>query len=211
MPPPSLSACDVARCLQHAPCHLAILDRSGNIAWASRIEYGLEPPDVIGHPADERLPESDRPAWRAAFHKARDRREVAAYSCLFVAPEEPGVRLAGWLAPVVEDGAVRWIVSVCRDVTHDEPHPAPAMPTGAGGMPSRPPGVPAGALWLSAIGTRVIAYLAAAGHAKGEAIADAVGQPHAHRFKSLLTDLADRGILDSSAGHGYRCAGAVGA
>jgi hypothetical protein len=156
--------------------------------------------------------DTDRPAWRAAFHKARDRREVAAYSCLFVAPEEPGgVRLAGWLAPVVEDGAVRWIVSVCRDVTHDEPHPAPAMPTGAGGMPSRPPGVPAGALWLSAIGTRVIAYLAAAGHAKGEAIADAVGQPHAHRFKSLLTDLADRGILDSSAGHGYRCAGAVGA
>lgn len=60
-------------------------------------------------------------------------------------------------------------------------------------------------LWLSPLEQRVVDYLAGrATWATGEAIATAIGEQYQHRLKAILTNLADRQIIEPQTGLGYR-------
>lgn len=94
--------------------------------------------------------------------------------------------LSGWTAPLEP--------SVGR-----QPHPMsnPVTP--------RPPTVAHGALWTSPICAKVIDVLTRHGDwMSSQKIADAIGEDCNDLFKGRLADYADRGILESAPGKGYR-------
>ncbi len=62
--------------------------------------------------------------------------------------------------------------------------------------------------WLSPLERRIVDYLAGRGGewSRGEDVAAALNEPYQHRFKSVLTNLCDRMIVEPLSGSGYRLA-----
>ncbi len=200
---------EVFLALRQCPCRLAILARDATIAWTSSLAYGFGEAEILGSQADACLHPDDRPMWRAAFYRARDRRECASVQVRLVTPEPPGEAIHQIrLFPLHEPGAseVRLVAALAEDVTHEQP----AVPFIA--LPPRPLLVPPGAKWLSPLGERVMYCLASRWPAwtTGEAIADAISESFGHRLKASLTGLADRELVEASPGSGYRCRGLAG-
>jgi hypothetical protein len=212
MPTSLLSHDELLLCLRQAPAFLAAFDRCGKIVFASAAAYGHTPQEVLGASGDAHLVPEDRAAWWAAFCRARDAREKSRCRVRVRGPEPPGVFVhAVCLTPVLDPGArpvVRFVCALAEDVTHGPPCAGDAPAPAAAGLPPRPPGVPAGARWLSPLGERVVAFLAGRGRAwtPAEAIAKALGEVLSHRLRNALAGLAERGILETHAGLGYRLA-----
>lgn len=71
-------------------------------------------------------------------------------------------------------------------------------------MPAVPDGFPAGAQWLSPLEAKIMDALSAGGWMASDRIAEKIGERFGDGFKAILTNLADRGLLESRPGAGYR-------
>ncbi len=75
-------------------------------------------------------------------------------------------------------------------------------------QPGTPPptSAPHGALWLSPVCEKILAFLTSGDWVSSQKIAEAVGEDCNDLFKGRLADMVDRGILESAPGKGYRMA-----
>ena len=184
--------------LAQCPCFLTLLNREGQMTWLSHGAYGHDHRSFIGLPGDTAVLEDDRHIWWDSFYRAQDDRAVVRYRLRIGTPEPPYVAvLEGRLSPVVFDNTVSHLFCVAWDVSRGTTDRSPI-----------PVGIPAGARWLSPLEERVVRYLDAnrdrwIGSAE---LAAEVGEPNGHRFKSQLTGLVDRAILEARTGSGYRIA-----
>lgn len=192
---------EVLRALAQLPLFVIVVARAGALLWSSALAYGYGA-EAIGRPAEDFILEEDRPAWREAFLRSRDGRELVRYSVRLLTPEPPGlVRLAGRTAPVVgPDGRVLYVAACAVDVSHgggwppEEPTPPPAVL----------PAAPAGVRRLSDLEKRLIAGLSATNWTTAEALARKLGESSTGDFRAVLRNLAESDVVYSCPGRGYR-------
>ena len=85
--------------------------------------------------------------------------------------------------------------------------PASSPPPVTTPPPKPPPAdVNPDALWLSPLERRIVDFLATRGAewTRGEDVAAAVGEPFRHAFKAIITNLAERKIIETANGRGCR-------
>lgn len=213
---------EIEASLAHMPVFVSLHDRCGRLVWASRFGYGLDPERCRGRLASEMVHPEDRVAWEAALYRAVHRREVATYRARMLTPEVGDVTLVGWVAPVIGPGGeATGVVVVCRDVTGETgcasagcmlserltvaSRPAPATPA-ARPTPERPAVIRTAWKWLSPLEEKVVEAVDENEYRSSECVARRVGARLCDGFRAVLTNMADRGILEPLAGKGYRLA-----
>ncbi len=184
---------DEALCaLSQAPgIFFALCKRNGQIIFSSGYAYGFTSEGVIGKQSAEPVVEECLPAWHAAFNRARDGGEVVRLAVKARSPEREVVT-AVQMSPVRDQtGGVAMVLIVSIAPAAVSALAATVEPLVIGEF-------------LSYDDANICGVLFGKGWMTSEKIAAAAGEVCGMKFRTLLANLAARGVIEGRSGQGYR-------